>query len=56
LKKKCLPNKPNKQVEKFERPNKQLKELDVDIYTQSMVTPVVELGKSWKKLRRRETL
>jgi hypothetical protein len=35
-----------------------MKESDADICTQSMEsnTPVVELGKSWKKLRRRATL
>jgi hypothetical protein len=42
-----------------ERPNKQLKESDADTYTQSMDRrqgpPMVELRKSWKKLRRRAT-
>jgi hypothetical protein len=41
-----------------ERPNKQLKESYADIWTQPMdrsQTPVVELGKSWKKLRMRTT-
>ena len=41
-----------------ERPNKQPKESDADTYTQPMDkkpgTPVVELGKIWKKLRKRE--
>ena len=39
-----------------ERPNRQLKESRVNPYTQPMDrsgTPVVELGKGWKKLRRR---
>jgi hypothetical protein len=46
----------------FGRPNKQLKELDADIYLppindgQEQLTPVVELGEGWKKLRRRATL
>jgi hypothetical protein len=41
-----------------ERPNKQLKESDADVYTngQKLLTAVVKLGKSWKKLRRRVTL
>jgi hypothetical protein len=47
--------------EQGERPNKQLKVSDADIYTQPMdrkklLTPVAELGKSQKKLRRRATL
>ena len=43
----------------FKRPNKQLTEADADINTQHMGlksgTPVAELGKGWKKLRRRAT-
>jgi len=44
-----------------ERHKKVLKESDADICTQStyrerLLTPVVELGKIWKKLRRRTTL
>jgi hypothetical protein len=46
----CVPSK---------RPNKQLKESDADnfhpINGQKLVNPVVELEKSWKKLRRRAT-
>jgi hypothetical protein len=42
------------------RPNKQLKESNADILHptngQKLQTPVVELGKGWKKLRRRMTL
>jgi len=42
------------------RSNKQLKESDADMCTrptkQKLPTPVVELGKSWRKLRRRATL
>jgi hypothetical protein len=40
----------------FKRSNKQLKESDADTYTQPMHRsqgPGVELGKSWKKPRRR---
>jgi hypothetical protein len=36
-----------------ERPSKQLRESDADTYTNG--TPVVKLGKGWKKLRRRAT-
>jgi hypothetical protein len=43
-----------------ERPNKQLKESGADIYTQpngqKQLTPVIELGERWKKLRKREAL
>ena len=43
-----------------ERPYKQLNESDADTYNQPMNWswrhPVAELGKSWKKLRRRMTL
>jgi hypothetical protein len=42
------------------RKTQQAAERDADIYTQPMdrswLTPVVELRKSWKKLRRRTTL
>jgi hypothetical protein len=41
-------------------PNKQLKESDADTYTQTtglkQGTSRVELGKIWKKLKRRATL
>jgi hypothetical protein len=41
-----------------ERPNKQLKESNADTYPtngQKLLTHVVELRESWKKLRRRAT-
>jgi hypothetical protein len=45
----------------LKRPNKQLKKSNADIYIQPMdrqklLNPMVELGKSWKKLRKRATL
>jgi hypothetical protein len=40
----------------LERPKKHLKQSDADIDTkQKLVTLVVKLGESWKKLRRKVT-